>query len=55
MKVKDKDNSLEYKEKLSKIMIDPQMQIFDSMKFSRLMKGRLKFYVSAGKHFDSIW
>jgi len=55
VQVKDKDNPLEYKEKLNKIMIDPGMQIFDSMKFSRLMKGRLKFYVNAGKHFDSIW
>ncbi len=55
VQVENKDNPEEYRQKLNKMIIDPQMQIFDAMKFSRLMKGRLEFYVSAGEHFDSIW
>jgi len=55
VQVENKDNPAEYREKLNKIMIDPCMQIFDSAKFSRLMKGRLKFYTKAGSFFDSKW
>lgn len=55
IKVEDRDDPTRCKEKLNQTMIDPQMQMFDSMKFSRLMKGRLEFYAKAGQHFDSIW
>ena len=55
VQVENKDNPAAYREKLNKIMVDPCMQIFDSAKFSRLMKGRLKFYARAGHFFDSKW
>jgi len=55
IEVKNKNNPLEYREKLDKVVIDPNMQIFDCVKFSRLMGGRLKFYARVGKHFDNKW
>ncbi len=55
MQVEDRDNPAEYREKLNGIVIDPCVQIFDSVKFSRLMKGRLQFYTRAAKHFDTKW
>ena len=53
--VKEKDNPDAYKKELGKIIIDPVMQIFDSARFSRLMKGRLRFYARSRNHFDSKW
>ena len=55
VQAKDRSNTAEYREKLGGIMIDPCMQIFESVKFSRLMKGRLKFYTRVGSLFDSKW
>jgi len=55
VQVEDRDNPAEYREKLNGIVIDPCVQIFDSVKFSRLMKGRLQFYTRAPKHFDTKW
>jgi len=44
-----------WKEALKEFPIDPVMVIFDKAKFSRLMKGRLKFYANAPAHFDFTW
>lgn len=55
VQVENADNPSEYREKLNGIVLDPCMQIFESAKFSRLMKGRLKFYARAGRFFDSKW
>jgi len=44
-----------WKQAINKIPVDPTMIIFDNAKFSRLMKGRLKFYANAPAHFDFIW
>lgn len=40
---------------LQKAVVDPALVIFDSIKFSRLMKGRLFFYVNAPEHFETAW
>jgi len=40
---------------LGKVSIPPRLVIFDNCKFSRLMKGRLRFYANAPGHFDNIW
>ena len=45
----------EWKECLSRLPLSPLMRIFDSARFSRLMKGRLQFYANAPPHFDPIW
>ena len=44
-----------WRKTLKEVSIDPVMTIFDKTKFSRLMKGRLKFYANAPGHFDSTW
>jgi hypothetical protein len=44
-----------WKRALAEVRIDPAMHIFDSAKFSRLMKGRLHFYANAPPHFDYTW
>ena len=44
-----------WKRALAEVPVDPAMTIFDSARFSRLMKGRLLFYANAPIHFDSEW
>ncbi|MHC4871496.1 MAG: hypothetical protein ACYTFY_06600 [Planctomycetota bacterium] len=53
--VSDEPDVAAWKSKLNTITIDPALTIFDHAKFSRLMKGRLKFYANAPAHFDFIW
>lgn len=46
----------EWKSELNHAPVSPAMRVFDSARFSRLMKGRLRFYAHAPqKHFDSTW
>ena len=45
----------EWKACLAQAQVNPAMLIFDGAKFSRLMKGRLRFYANVPPHFDSIW
>ena len=40
---------------LQSVPVDPTLAIFDSAKFSRLMKGRLEFYARAPSRFDTTW
>ena len=40
---------------LQAVPVDPALAIFDSAKFSRLMKGRLWFYARAPSRFDTVW
>ena len=35
--------------------IDPSLVILESARFSRLMKGRLRFYAQAPSHFETSW
>jgi hypothetical protein len=44
-----------WKDSLNNVEMDPALIIFDHAKFSRLMKGRLKFYANAPAHFDFLW
>jgi len=44
-----------WKQALASAPMDPALIIFDSAKFSRLMKGRLRFYAGAPDHFDFTW
>ena len=37
------------------VQVDRALRIVDSAKFSRLMKGRLRFYANAPPLFDNIW
>lgn len=45
----------DWKKELSNVPIEPQLIIFDSSRFCRLMKGRLRFYANTPGYFDSIW
>jgi hypothetical protein len=45
----------EWKASLKEVMISPLMRAFGAARFSRLMKGRLRFYAAAPSHFDSTW
>ena len=45
----------EWKRRLDDAPIDPYLRVFDAMKFSRLMKGRLRFYANAPDHFATTW
>ena len=42
-----------WKRHLSDVPVDPALIIFDNAKFSRLMKGRLRFYANAPRHFEA--
>lgn len=45
-----------WKAELHRAPVSPVMKVFDSARFSRLMKGRLWFYAHApSAHFDSTW
>ncbi len=44
-----------WKRSLADIRIDPGMEFFHQVKFSRLMKGRLLFYGNAPEHFETDW
>lgn len=44
-----------WKKELGNVVIRPQTIIFDSSRFCRLMKGRLRFYANAPEYFDSLW
>ncbi len=44
-----------WKKALNEVTIDPALIIFDHTKWARLMKGRLRFYACAPKHFDYTW
>jgi hypothetical protein len=44
-----------WKAALQRVALDPALVIFDSAKFSRLMKGRLYFYCHAPPDFDTLW
>lgn len=44
-----------WKKALKQVMLDPALVIFENAKFSRLMKGRLRFYAAVPAHFDSNW
>ncbi|HON05923.1 MAG TPA: hypothetical protein P5065_05670 [Candidatus Ratteibacteria bacterium] len=44
----------EWKNHFRDIKMDPALVVFENAKFSRLMKGRLYFYVSAPEYFDNI-
>jgi hypothetical protein len=46
----------QWKADLNRAPVSPVMKVFDSARFSRLMKGRLQFYAAApATHFDSTW
>ena len=45
----------QWRQALASAPMDPALIIFDSAKFSRLMKGRLRFYAGAPDHFDFTW
>jgi hypothetical protein len=45
----------EWKAELHRVPISPAIRVIDAARFSRLMKGRLRFYAHAPAHFDSIW
>ena len=45
----------EWKRRLEAAPVDPYLRVFDAMKFSRLMKGRLRFYANAPDHFATTW
>lgn len=45
----------DWKKELSGAPIEPQLVIFDSSRFCRLMKGRLRFYANAPDYFDNTW
>lgn len=46
----------QWKAELNRAPVSPVMKIFDASRFSRLMKGRLRFYAHApAGHFDSLW
>ena len=45
----------EWKARLNAVEVNPVVQVFSGARFSRLMKGRLRFYASAPPHFDSAW
>lgn len=55
--VADAENKdvLEWKAALKAVRISPLLRAFSAARFSRLMKGRLRFYAAAPPHFDSIW
>jgi hypothetical protein len=44
-----------WRRQLAEIPVEPAMRLFDGAKFSRLMKGRLRFYANAPAYFDSTW
>ena len=44
-----------WKAALREVPVDPALVILDNAKFSRLMKGRLRFYCQAPEWFDSTW
>ena len=44
-----------WEEILRKVPRDPGLVLLESARFSRLMKGRLHFYVHAPAHFDADW
>ena len=44
-----------WRQVLANIRIDPAMEFFHQVKFSRLMKGRLRFYANAPRHFETDW
>ncbi len=44
-----------WKQSLAAIRIDPGLDFFDHVKFSRLMKGRLLFYGNAPEYFETSW
>ncbi len=44
-----------WKAALRAVPLDPALVIFDNAKFSRLMKGRLRFYCQAPAWFDTTW
>lgn len=45
----------EWNAALKTVYVSPQLRAFSAARFSRLMKGRLRFYAAAPPHFDSIW
>ncbi len=46
----------QWKADLDRVPVSPAMKVFDASRFSRLMKGRLRFYAHAPSgHFDSTW
>lgn len=45
----------QWKQELRSVPISPALRVIDAARFSRLMKGRLRFYARAPEHFDSIW
>ena len=48
-------NVAAWKKALDEASVDPALIIFDNAKFSRLMKGRLRFYASVPANFDFVW
>ena len=45
----------EWKAALKAVKVSPLLRAFGAGRFSRLMKGRLRFYNAAPPHFDSTW
>jgi len=50
-----KKAAAEWKAALKEVPISPLLRAFSAARFSRLMKGRLRFYAEAPPHFDSTW
>lgn len=46
---------LEWKACLARVPQQATLRVFEASRFSRLMKGRLRFYAMAPAHFDSSW
>jgi hypothetical protein len=44
-----------WKKALEGIPTDPKLILLENARFSRLMKGRLQFYVKAPRHFQTAW
>ncbi|MCX5662166.1 MAG: hypothetical protein NTW19_21015 [Planctomycetota bacterium] len=49
------DDVARLKAKTAKIAVDPRVTFFDSVRFVRLMQGRLQFYAQVIPGFDSAW
>lgn len=45
----------EWKKALQSTPVDPRLVILESARFSRLMKGRLRFYANAPSFFETSW
>lgn len=55
IEVDGEDDVARLKAKVGTIAVDPRVTFFDSVRFVRLMQGRLQFYAQTIPGFDSAW